>query len=316
MKVSILIPLFNAEAHIESTLKSCLKQGVDLISDIVVVDDHSTDDGVKVVHEFAENHPGLNIKCFPNPNKGACAARNFALEKAQGEVVQWLDADDLLGNNKLLNQLELLRIHPNHLICCRWQRFIDRPRSSNYPEEPAVNLATELSPLQWLKEGPMMVVHGWLGAKSLFQKTGNWDETLHINQDGEYMTRVIAESRGVIFDSQSKVWYRSNLSGSTSQYVKVKAASLFKTAQSFETVYLNLATKEDSMAPIANKYMGFLYRVYPNSHQLLQQANSKVERYGPPTMKQTVANSIIAKLIVALFGWRFLVRLRTILRNK
>ena len=162
----------------------------------------------------------------------------------------------------------------------------------------------------------MMAIHGWIGAKSLFYKTGNWDETLLINQDGEYMTRVIAESHGVIFDSQSKVWYRSNLSGSTSQYSKTKAASLFKTAQSFETVYLNLATKKDSMAPIANKYMGFLYRVYPNSHQLLHQANSKVERYGPPTMKQTVANSIIAKLIVAFFGWRFLVRLRILLRDK
>ena len=316
MKVSILIPLYNAEAYIESTLKSCLEQEVHLISDIIVVDDHSTDDGAKVVREFAESHPCLNIKCFSNPSKGACAARNFALEKAGGDVVQWLDADDLLGKNKLSNQLELLRRHPNHLICCRWQRFVDRTRSSRYPEEPAVNLAVESSPLQWLKEGPMMAVHGWIGAKSLFQKAGSWDETLLINQDGEYMTRVIAESDGVIFDSQSKVWYRSNLSGSTSQYSKSKTASLFKTAQSFETVYLSLATQEDSMAPIANKYMEFLYRVYPNSPQLMRQANSKVERFGPPTMKQTVADSIVAKLIVAFFGWRFLVGLRTILRNK
>ena len=161
-----------------------------------------------------------------------------------------------------------------------------------------------------------MPVHGWIGAKSLFQKPGNWDETLLINQDGEYMTRVIAKSQGVIFDSQSKVWYRSNLSGSTSQYSKEKAASLFKTAQSFESVFMSLATKEDSMAPVANKYMGFLYRVYPHSPLLLRQAKSKVEKFGPPTMKQTVADSIVAKLIVVFFGWRFLVRLRIILRNK
>ena len=74
-----------------------------------------------------------------------------------------------------------------------------------------------------------MAVHGWIGAKSLFPKAGSWGNLL-INQDGEYMTRVIAESDG-IFDSQSKVWYRSNLSGSTSQYSKSKTASLFKTAQ-------------------------------------------------------------------------------------
>ena len=316
MKVSILIPLYNAEDYIEATLESCLAQGIKLIADIVVIDDHSTDGGVEVVHDFALRYPHLNIKCFRNPTKGASAARNFAFKKAEGDVIQWLDADDLLGTNKLSNQLTLLRRHPNHLICCRWQRFTHRPDSSKYPEEPAANLAVESTPLKWLKEGPMMAVHGWIGAKSLFRKTGNWDENLLINQDGEYLTRVIAQSQGVIFDSQSKVWYRSNLSGSTSQYSSGKAASLFKTAQSFETVYLRLATKEDSMAPIANKYMGFLYRVYPHSPQLLSQAKSKVEEFGPPTLKQTVADSIVAKLIVAFFGWRFLVCLRTLLRNK
>ena len=73
----------------------------------------------------------------------------------------------------------------------------------------------------------MMAVHGWIGAKSLFQKAGNWDETLLINQDGEYMTRVIAESDGVLFDSQSKVWYRSNLSGCFPIF-KVKSSLTFQ----------------------------------------------------------------------------------------
>ena len=62
----------------------------------------------------------------------------------------------------------------------------------NRPLSSLCNL--ESSPLQWLKEGPMMAVHGWIGAKSLFQKTVEIGmKPFLINQDGEYMTRVIGK---------------------------------------------------------------------------------------------------------------------------
>ena len=70
----------------------------------LIILDHWTDDWVKVVHEFAKSHPYLNIKCFSKPEPEECLCTqeiSVSQEKAEGDVVQWLDADELLGKQKL-----------------------------------------------------------------------------------------------------------------------------------------------------------------------------------------------------------------------
>ena len=101
MKASILIPAFNAAAFLEETLKSCILQGTETVLEIVVVDDHSEDTTLDVATSFAKAHPQFNFVIERNPGKGACAARNRAFALASGEAIQWLDADDILGEGKL-----------------------------------------------------------------------------------------------------------------------------------------------------------------------------------------------------------------------
>ena len=72
---------------------------------------------------FKPEHPDIHIILEDNPTKGACSARNHALSLAQGDAIQWLDADDLLGEGKLEAQLKLLNQNPQHLIASKWRRF-------------------------------------------------------------------------------------------------------------------------------------------------------------------------------------------------
>ena len=81
------------------------------------------DDTRGVVERFQAEHPEIHIILEDSPIKGACAARNHALSLAKGDAVQWLDADDLLGEGKLEAQLELLNQNPQHLIASKWRRF-------------------------------------------------------------------------------------------------------------------------------------------------------------------------------------------------
>ena len=316
MTVSILIPTFNASSYIEETLLSCIRQGKEVTKEIIIVDDNSDDKTAEIVRHFAKSHPRTNIIIEANEGIGACAARNHAFSLATGEAIQWLDADDLLGPNKLSTQIELLKTHPNHLINCKWRRF-SGDLDNLYPEErgnwdEVPNVST---PLEWLASERMVALHSWLGTRALFEKIGPWHETLLINQDGEYFTRAVAASEGVVFEPESRVYYRSGVQGSVSQFNPEKAPSLFRSCESFERVALTLGNKEDVGPLISNKYQGFIYRVYPFVPELRKAAEQKIQRFGKPTRGSDIAESILAKLICATFGWRALVQMR-LLKSK
>ena len=316
MKASILIPAFNASEFIEETLKSCLNQGEGCIAEIIVVDDHSTDAMGAVVGAIAERTPSIPIHLVQNPSKGACSARNHALSLAQGEAIQWLDADDLLGPGKLQAQLALLREHPEHLIASKWRRFAGS-LDNLWPEEQGnwSSVPEYSSPRDWLLSERMMIPVGWLGTRKLFQTIQPWDESLLINQDGEYFTRAIAASAGVIFEPESRVYYRSSVPGSVSHFKPEKAPSLFRAAGSFEKTVLTLGEDTALKTLISNHYQGFIYRVYPLVPDLRKVARTKIQQYGTPTRVNDVAESRFAKLFCWLFGWKLLVQLR-LLRDR
>lgn len=97
--VSVIIPLYNAEEYIGKALESCL-QFVE-VSEVIVVDDAYPDRAKNMVEEMATNEP--RIKLFTHPghtNKGAGASRNLGIEKASGDFIAFLDADDYYLPNR------------------------------------------------------------------------------------------------------------------------------------------------------------------------------------------------------------------------
>jgi len=110
--VSIIIPCFNAEKYVGEAIESALAQTYGPV-EVVVVDDGSTDGLVGVLESF-----GDRIRWESGPNRGACAARNRGLEMASGELIQFLDADDLLHPEKLQRQVTELERSGADLVCC------------------------------------------------------------------------------------------------------------------------------------------------------------------------------------------------------
>ena len=104
MTASILIPAYNASNFLTATLESCVNQGEN-VHEIIVIDDQSGDDTLAVAQHFAQAHPQFDFVIETSLKKGACAARNRAYALATGEAIQWLDADDILGPNKLRTSL-------------------------------------------------------------------------------------------------------------------------------------------------------------------------------------------------------------------
>lgn len=122
---SIIIPAFNSAGTIEKTLDSLVRQTkVDLIEEVIVVDDGSTDDTAERVeaYQLCENRKkkgvGLLIKLIRQENAGPSAARNTGMKQAVGEYIAFLDADDQWMENKLERQAAVLRENPEIDLLC------------------------------------------------------------------------------------------------------------------------------------------------------------------------------------------------------
>jgi len=95
MKLSVVVPAYNVEAHIARTLDTVLEQQTP-VHEIVVVDDGSTDSTRRVVDDYVLAHPTAPVQVFGQQNRGVSAARNAGLERVSGDYVLFLDADDLV----------------------------------------------------------------------------------------------------------------------------------------------------------------------------------------------------------------------------
>ncbi len=111
--ISVVIPMYNSEDTIISALESVKKQSaVDLISQIIVVNDGSTDNSLKVLREYAQSHKELPIELIDQPNGGVSRARNSGIRAAKAEFIALLDSDDEWLPDKIKIQVNLLKEHP------------------------------------------------------------------------------------------------------------------------------------------------------------------------------------------------------------
>ena len=91
-KVSLVIPCYNAEEYIERAIASVYAEEYPSV-ELIVVDDGSTDGSAEIVEQMITDEP--HVRLIRQPNAGVSAARNRAIEMAQGEWVALLDGDDL-----------------------------------------------------------------------------------------------------------------------------------------------------------------------------------------------------------------------------
>ncbi len=91
IKVSIIVPVYNVEEYLARCLDSLVNQSLKDI-EIIVVNDGSPDNSQKIIDDYCKKYK--NVKSFIKENGGLSDARNFGIEKAQGEYIAFLDSDD------------------------------------------------------------------------------------------------------------------------------------------------------------------------------------------------------------------------------
>jgi glycosyltransferase involved in cell wall biosynthesis len=212
--VSILIPAYNAAPWIADTLQSARRQTWPR-KEIIVVDDGSKDKTFAVAQKFA----GAEVTVVTQPNAGASAARNQAFSLSKGDYIQWLDADDLLGVDKISRQMEAVEKCSDKKILwsSAWGRFMYRPSRAQFESTP---LCADQPPVEWLLRKMGQNLHmqpaTWLVSRELTLAAGPWDTRISLDDDGEYFCRVLLASSGVRFVPGAKSYYRMSGLGSLS----------------------------------------------------------------------------------------------------
>ncbi|TBV12267.1 glycosyltransferase family 2 protein [Stutzerimonas kirkiae] len=113
-KVSIIIPCHNYEKHIKDTISSIQQQSFE-DWEIIIIDDGSTDNTRYTVEALSNSD--ARVKYIHQENSGVSIARNRGIHAATGKYIQFIDADDLLGTNKLKFCVEFMENNPDTDAC-------------------------------------------------------------------------------------------------------------------------------------------------------------------------------------------------------
>lgn len=103
-EISVIIPVYNAAGYLDTCLRSVMEQDFDSY-EVLLVDDGSTDGSSEICDRWSERYGCIEV--FHNENGGAAKARNFGLDKASGNYIIFLDADDYWCDATALSSLFL-----------------------------------------------------------------------------------------------------------------------------------------------------------------------------------------------------------------
>src|SRR5215471_16563158 len=121
--VSVVIPFKNAAPWLADAIESALAQTWSEL-EVILVDNGSSDASL----EIAQRHESPRVALLACPRAGASAARNVGVDKARGDFIQFLDADDVLDRDKIRIQMERLARGPALALASgAWARFRHGP---------------------------------------------------------------------------------------------------------------------------------------------------------------------------------------------
>ena len=107
MQLSIIIPVYKVEKYIRDTLQSIYRQQYDEnLFEVIVINDGTPDDSMRIVAEFTNKHANLHI--INQKNQGLSCARNAGLKIAQGEYVWFVDSDDTVTEESIGKVIECI----------------------------------------------------------------------------------------------------------------------------------------------------------------------------------------------------------------
>ena len=299
-RVSIVIPCRNGAAWLGEAIESCLGQSW-ANRQIIVVDNGSTDGSL----DLAKRYEARAVSVIECGRAGASAARNVGLKQADGDLIQFLDADDILDTDKIRRQVERLNAAPAATVASgAWVRFAHDPSEAVFaPEAVWRDFAPEdFLIASWLGGG-MMPNFSWLTPRAVIERAGPWNETLSVYDDGEFFCRVVLASSGIAFCADARGYYRS--AGAPTLSKRRDSAALASAFTAVDLSCRHLLQRCNSAAALkacATHYQRFAYDAYPRAAELVAQAEKRAAELGGSELR--AGGGPAFQMLARALGWK------------
>ncbi len=211
--VSVVIPAYNAVTFLGATLDSVLTQSYPNL-EIIVVDDGSTDATPHLLDTY-----GDRICVLRQTNSGQAAARNYGAREAHGELLAFLDSDDLWDRDKIAQQVDLLSRFTEALAVYCDHRTIDAQGDLLASSAALAHPRPSGDILRSLLLGPCIVTPGLvLLRRRAFDVAGGFDETPLMRGHEDYALWLRMATQGsFIYSPDTLVSYRRHKQQATRQ---------------------------------------------------------------------------------------------------
>jgi glycosyltransferase involved in cell wall biosynthesis len=194
--VSVIIPVYNGAKFLKDAIANVQSQNYHPL-EIIIVDDGSTDETAIIAQSF-----GDQIIYIYQENKRAAAARNTGLKLAKGELIAFLDVDDLWIENKLNQQIEYLDKNPDiEVVTGLLQRIVidENKQILKKFDERLLNVNCSTA----------------LYRKSVFKKVGYFDESLKQGEDTDLFMRLRENNIKIGIIEEILLYYRRHQTNTT-----------------------------------------------------------------------------------------------------
>ena len=250
--VSVVIPTYNYGRFIKAAISSVLDQ-TRSPSEVIVVDDGSTDETTAVVAAF-----GKAVRYMRQDNAGVSAARNLGVRESTSQLIAFLDADDTLEPSTLEKQVARLDSDEEiGLVHCAMREFDDETGATIrlHMEGGEDRVANNL--LLW--EGPVIVAAGAIiVSRQAFDRVGGFDTRMRVGEDWDFCYRV-AQLFKIGFVAEPLVNYRRHNAAAHRNVENMERGMLMFYEKAF-------ATDDPEILKLRRRAYGNFHRVMAGSY--------------------------------------------------
>lgn len=207
-KISVLIPVYNGEKYIAQAIQSVVDQTLPPY-EIIIVNDGSTDASASILADLAKKYP---IHLFTKENGGQSSARNYGVRVSHGDLIAFLDQDDLWYPNHLEELVKPFfeRYYPE--IGWVYSTLDDIGENNELYRLDVLSFCNSRHPkrslAQCLSTDMYVVPSATLVSKKAFNDVGGFDERLSGYEDDDLFVRIFSKGYGNVFINKSLAQWR------------------------------------------------------------------------------------------------------------
>ncbi|MDH6250681.1 glycosyltransferase involved in cell wall biosynthesis [Chryseobacterium sp. H1D6B] len=193
MRISVIIPMFNAENTIIKCLNSVVNQLPSEELEVVIVDDGSVDKSYNLVKKFIQENSNFDIKLIHQENKGVSAARNLAIFESKYDLLALIDSDDVWLPGKLKHQLQVLSKYDADFV-----GTLHNNLQLGFPYKLEDDIFKVSFNQLMIKMAPSTITS--LFKKDLIKRAGFYDEKQKYTEDGNLWLRFSKQGKMIILN--------------------------------------------------------------------------------------------------------------------